>query len=222
MSIRINNEHEKDGKELSRRNFLKKAAHTAGGITAGIFCLRTSGSLAFAARSDNPACEVAPVRYELRFNEKICAGCNYCSIACAQFHEGDANPTTHRNSFVMKPLQHFIGVSALSANAPGWPQPLVTATFAEFSENNFCRQCPSPECMDACPENAIFVDPKTGARVVDETKCVGCGDCEAACQFNMIHVNQATEKAYKCDLCGGDPQCVQWCPTGAITFHKIA
>ncbi|WP_319541740.1 4Fe-4S dicluster domain-containing protein [uncultured Pseudodesulfovibrio sp.] len=208
-----------ESKGFSRRGFLKTAGKAAGGLAAGIFCLKETGTLAFAARPDG--CTVPPARYELRFNADICAGCAYCEVACAQFHAGDADPLASRNTFTLKPVLDFIGVSALSANAPGWPQGLARATFAEFSENELCQQCASPECMDACPENAIYVDPKTGARVVKEELCVGCGDCEEACQFNMIKVNPHTEKATKCDLCGGDPQCVAWCPTQAITFHKI-
>lgn len=204
---------------FSRRGFLKAAGQAAGGLAAGVFCLKSSGSLAFAARPDG--CGIPESLYELRFDPEKCAGCAYCEVACAQFHAGDADPLAGRNRFTLKPVLSFIGVSALAANAPGWPQGLARATFAEFSENEFCRQCPSPECMDACPEKAISVDPKTGARIVDEKLCVGCGTCEEVCQFGMIRVNPHTEKASKCDLCGGDPQCVAWCPTQAITFHKL-
>lgn len=156
----------------------------------------------------------------MRFDPKLCAGCAYCEVACAQFHEGAAG-ATNRNHFTAKPLIKSMGVSPISANAPGWPQALTMATFADYSANEFCRQCDSPECLDACPENAISVDSKTGARVVNEEKCVGCGECVEACQFDMIHVNPETETAFKCDFCGGDPQCVAWCPTKAITFHKL-
>jgi Fe-S-cluster-containing dehydrogenase component len=216
---KIKDTAKKDRSGLSRRGFLKTAGQAAGGLAAGVFCLKSSGSLAFAARPEG--CEIPAAQYELNFDASKCAGCAYCEVACAQFHAGHADPLASRNSFTLKPVLEFIGVSALSANAPGWPQGLALATFAEFSENDLCRQCASPECMDACPEKAIYVDPKTGARVVDEKLCVGCGTCEEACQFGMIKVNPHTDKACKCDLCGGDPQCVAWCPTEAITFRKL-
>jgi Fe-S-cluster-containing dehydrogenase component len=76
--------------------------------------------------------------------------------------------------------------------------------------------------MDACPENAIYVEKKTGARVVDLDKCTGEAACVKACQFSMIHLNPNTGQAFKCDLCGGDPQCAKWCPTGAITVKKLS
>jgi len=205
---------------FSRRGFLKTALPAAaGGLAAGVVCLKSSGSVAFAARAEG--CEIPEPKFELRFDTKICAGCAYCEVACAQYHAGDADPLASRNTFVLKPILDFTGMSALSANAPGWPSELALATFAEFSENELCKQCISPECMDVCPEKAIYVDKKTGARIVDEEKCVGCGTCEEACQFDMIKVNPHTDKASKCDLCGGDPQCVAWCPTEAITFHKL-
>ena len=207
---------------LSRRNFVKKASKMTGTFAAGIFCLKEFGSLAFAGERRGKDCGLEPVKLELNFNPKLCASCRYCEISCAQYHEGDANPVTHRNRFTIRPLLNFPGVSALSANAPGWPQPLARATFAEFSVNEFCKQCLSPECMDACPENAIYVDSKTGARMVDTDLCVGDGSCVKACQYDMIHINKETSQAFKCDLCGGDPQCAKWCPTGAITIRKIS
>ena len=203
----------------SRRKFLKTAGKSAGGAMVGLFVLKEFGSLAFAKRG--PDCELTKALYELRFDAKKCAGCNLCETACSQFHEGMVNPLASRNNFVLKPVVKFNGVSALSANAPGCPQPLAEATFAEFSQNHFCEQCDSPECQDVCPVDAITIDAKTGARVVDENKCIGCGQCETACQFGMIRVNPVTGTAVKCDFCGGDPQCAAWCPTDAITFHKL-
>lgn len=208
-------------KRISRRDFVQQAGKLSGAFAAGLFCLSGSSRAAFGSGRTDAACRLSPVRMQLQFDEKACASCRLCEIACAQYHEGDADHGTARNRLIIRPLLRFVGLSALTANAPGWPQPLAVASYAEFSENHFCRQCVSPECLDACPEGAIFVADATGARVVDEEKCVGCGECVSACQFDMIRLNGETGKAFKCDLCGGEPQCVRWCPTGAITLKRF-
>ncbi len=212
----------KEEKVVSRRKFFKTAGKATSGVAAGLLCLHELASVANAKRPQSDNGDLPQAGYELRFDASRCAGCALCETICAQFHEGDAGPT-NRNRFTYHPIIEDIGISTLSANAPGRPQPLVAVQFADMSTNEFCRQCISPECMDVCPEeaNAIYVDEKTGARVVDASICIGCGNCEEACQFGMIKVNSETETAYKCDFCGGAPQCVSWCPTKAITFHKL-
>lgn len=218
--IETDDESREGKKRISRRNFVFQAGKLTGAFAAGLFCLSGSKGTAFAAGRSASGCVPAPARMELRFNGKACAGCRLCEMACAQFHEGDVDHSASRNNVVIRPLLHFAGLSALSANAAGWPQPLAGATFAEFSENHFCRQCTSPECLDVCPEAAIFVHSETGARVVNEEKCIGCGECVGACQFEMIRINESSGKAFKCDLCDGAPQCARWCPTGAITVKR--
>jgi Fe-S-cluster-containing dehydrogenase component len=53
--------------------------------------------------------------------------------------------------------------------------------------------------------------------VVDAKKCDGCGECVPACPYGMID-QYASGKAYKCDLCGGDPACANECHYGALVF----
>ena len=72
--------------------------------------------------------------------------------------------------------------------------------------------------MNACPVNAINIDANTGAKVVLDSSCVGCGLCTIACPFGTIFYNPDTQKAFKCDLCGGNPACVTACPTDAIEY----
>ena len=37
----------------------------------------------------------------------------------------------------------------------------------------------------------------------------------------MLFWDQDKEKAVKCDLCRGDPQCVKECPTGALELAEV-
>ena len=69
--------------------------------------------------------------------------------------------------------------------------------------------------FNTCPVHAIHSDEETGARVVDEDVCIGCGMCCAACPWNMPHINAQTGTSTKCISCG---RCAEQCPNGAIKF----
>jgi Fe-S-cluster-containing dehydrogenase component len=93
--------------------------------------------------------------------------------------------------------------------------------------NNFepepCLQCADPDCLRACPvEGAMYVDAETGARVVNEDVCTGCRLCIEACsqrnETPRIRFDRGRSVAMKCDLCGGEPQCVRWCPNGSLRY----
>jgi Fe-S-cluster-containing dehydrogenase component len=75
--------------------------------------------------------------------------------------------------------------------------------------------------MDTCPVGAIKRDPKTAAVVVDKEMCNGCGLCVVACPFEYMHLDESLQKATKCDLCGGNPKCVQMCMAKALHFGSI-
>lgn len=126
----------------------------------------------------------------------LCSGCKICELVCSLHHEGVINPALARLYVAYDP---FIN---------------------EHPEPTFCKQCAGPECMLVCPTGAIGVDSATGARVVDEEKCNGCGLCVKACFLGMIKLNPDTKKALKCDLCDGDPQCVKYCPQNALKYEK--
>jgi Fe-S-cluster-containing hydrogenase component 2 len=82
-----------------------------------------------------------------------------------------------------------------------------------------CKQCPHPvPCATACPHDAIVVNEKTGARVVDSAKCTGCKTCQRACPWDMMSFDEDRNKATKCFLCNGSPKCVKACPLGALHY----
>ena len=86
------------------------------------------------------------------------------------------------------------------------------ASYAPYT----CLQCDEAWCMQACPVNAIAVDAVTGAKVVLDKVCVGCHLCSIACPFGTVFTLPGSNKAGKCNLCGGSPACAASCPTGAI------
>ena len=60
--------------------------------------------------------------------------------------------------------------------------------------------------------------PKTGARMVDVEKCIGCKMCQAACPWEMMSFDPDSGKATKCFLCNGKPKCVEACPAEALRY----
>ncbi len=132
-------------------------------------------------------------------NQDICSGCRTCEIVCSTYHEGISSPSLSRLQIKKYELGGYI-----------------TDVMA-------CKQCDGPECLWACPTGALHVDSNTGARVIDSEVCVGCQLCINACTVVPPRVRFNPEKniSFKCNLCDGDPQCVKFCPTGALTASWI-
>jgi anaerobic carbon-monoxide dehydrogenase iron sulfur subunit len=122
-----------------------------------------------------------------------CTSCLQCEMACSYHHTGAFNPARSR----IKIFEFGHG---------------------ERSVPYTCTQCSEAWCLHACPVNAIAVDIETGAKVVNDAKCVGCKVCTIACPYGTINYSTFTRKVVKCDLCDGDPACARICPTDAIIF----
>ena len=75
--------------------------------------------------------------------------------------------------------------------------------------------------MTACPTNAITINPATGAKIVLDEVCVGCALCVVSCPYGTVFYNPTTHKAFKCDLCSGEPACATACPTDAIEYEEV-
>ena len=122
-----------------------------------------------------------------------CTGCLQCELACSLEHHGEFNPA-----------KSYIKVIEFGS----------TGRMVPYT----CTQCADAWCVKACPTNAIVINADTGAKEVINDLCVGCKVCTIACPFGTVNYNQTTGKVIKCDLCGGDPECVKICPTDAIAF----
>ncbi len=135
----------------------------------------------------------------LRVDSEKCCGCRICEMACSMVHFDLFNP---RKAFLRIEMDRL---------------PNVGTKASEIDVPIVCLQCDPAPCAEACPEGAIE-KVATGAWVVDNGKCTGCGLCVDACPLRMIVVESGEGFARKCDLCEGGPSCVTYCPMGALAF----
>lgn len=121
-----------------------------------------------------------------------CVGCGTCELACSLAHEGECKPSTSRvNVFRFE----------MGSNIP-----------------MLCFQCDDAACMSVCKTGALTRDEDTGVVTVNEEKCIGCKMCVMACPFGNIAFSRTAKAARKCDQCGGEPMCAEFCPTKAIEY----
>ena len=124
-----------------------------------------------------------------------CTGCGLCQLACSAVKEKVYNPEKARIKVTKQGLP---------------PQSAVLV----------CAQCRKAACKEICPGKAITRNNTTGALVIDDSRCVGCGLCVDACPLDTIWLHPETGVAMKCDLCSGEPACVARCPRGALSVFE--
>lgn len=122
-----------------------------------------------------------------------CATCRNCELACSFAHEGAFNPNKSR-------------VHTITFERLGLGVPLM------------CMHCEDAPCAQVCPSHALHRDEETNGILWDENKCIGCKLCVSACPFGNVAYDSETKMVIKCDLCGGDPECVKICPNDAIEY----
>ena len=119
-----------------------------------------------------------------------CTGCHRCELWCSLRHEGVNNPSKARIHVIRR--------------EPRLDVPLV------------CQQCGI--CIKSCPFESISYSGAAGAVVIDKQKCKNCGKCISSCPYGMITWAGEEKKVVKCDLCGGNPECVKHCREKAIDY----
>lgn len=119
-----------------------------------------------------------------------CTGCGVCELACALEKDGSFNPLRSRIRVV--PLH-----------------PLVNVAIA-------CRFCEDAPCVSACPRDALRQSEENGVILVDEARCDACGWCVQACPYDAIMLHPEKKVVMTCDLCGGEPKCIDFCPEDAL------
>ncbi len=120
-------------------------------------------------------------------------------MACSLHHEGICSPALSR-------------IQVLRREELGLSLPVV------------CMQCTDAPCAAACPVEAISRESSSGAWLVDPELCIGCRLCISACPLGAVSFSPdaADGPALKCDLCGGQPRCVLFCGTQALSWVRPA
>ncbi len=199
------------GKSQSRRDFLKV---TGGGLAAAFIALTLGGATKVKIKGGNEVMVWATPNGVMVQDPNRCVACRRCEYACTARNDGKVS--SHISRVKITRNQNFgpKGVSSAYAVAEG-----QLGNFRIVGET--CRQCAKPACGINCPVGAIGTNAKTGARVVDVDKCIGCGTCERACPWSIPTVDQETNISTKCTTCDGDPSCAKACPTGAIRMYSF-
>lgn len=210
--------------DLARRSFIKGLgmAAVAGGLAmaVGESALSAMGTHIQAGDTGHAA-----NRYLMVIDLAQCDGCKKCTDACSKEH-------------FVPPGQEWIKVYTVEDGFGG-----------HYNLPRPCQMCENPPCRNVCPTGATFVN-KDGLTLIDQSICIGCRYCLAACPYSARYFNwtepphTAEELAHtntpeapyphkkgvaeKCMFCvhrrheGRLPACVEGCPMGAIYFGDAA
>jgi carbon-monoxide dehydrogenase iron sulfur subunit len=127
----------------------------------------------------------------------LCRNCQACQLGCSLYHEG----------------QCHLGLARLQVR-----KDMARYTF----DIRICRHCAEPECVKACPADALRLDGR-GVAIIDDEECIACGNCAEACPYGAIFFDEGTGHYLKCDLCAGraeGPLCIALCPVGALSLLR--
>lgn len=216
--------------DLKRRDFLKLAGASVGGALLAV----AQPERASAENTPEEAAEQPAMLYDTT----LCVGCRACQNACRHWNE----TTVERD-----PAGLYDAPTDLSGNtwtliklyqddAADDPADRVNWSFVKRN----CMHCLDPACVSACTVGALQKT-KEGPVIYDVNRCFGCRYCMVACPYHVPRYQWGTTTplVQKCTFCFGyvakpgeeadpknrlaqgmRPNCVESCPTGALTFGK--
>ena len=129
----------------------------------------------------------------LVFEPEKCIGCRLCELWCSFSHFNVTNPA--------KSCIHITRIHKTQVDIA-----------------TYCHQCSNPVCIETCKFDALSIDEKSGAVIVDDEKCTACIMCIHECPFAAPILHPTEKRVLICDLCQGNPECVKHCPENAIQY----
>ncbi len=156
--------------KTSRRTFLKVAL--AAGATAATGLLM-GGQFPFSnTRAQSPVRNKR--RWVMVVDQDLCDGCEKCTEACISEHRVPpawGEPSYHGSQEWVKVFNH-------QESADGTP----------IFQPTPCMNCQNAPCVKVCPVGATFYN-EDGLVLIDNTRCIGCRFCMAACPYERRYFN---------------------------------
>lgn len=162
---------------VTRRKFLKTALAAGATTTAGLLL---GGQFPFSSTNGQ-----SPPRNRRKWvmviDQDLCDGCGKCTEACItehhvppawgepSFHDG-GNPSFEGAQEWIMVLNQDPG----NGNLVFQPTP--------------CMNCQNAPCVKVCPVGATYYN-EDGIVVIDNTRCIGCRFCMAACPYSRRYFN---------------------------------
>ena len=158
------------------------------------------------------------------FDSSRCSACRGCQVTCKMWNnlpstlEKNGNPWTGSYQSPMD-LNGDTRLLVSFHEEAGGDKGVMWA----FGRRA-CQHCSDAPCATVCPGGALAKDEETGFVSVDESKCIGCQYCKAACPFDVPRYHGPNSKINKCTGCldrveqGMQPACVTTCQPEALKF----
>ena len=128
---------------------------------------------------------------KLLVDAEKCSGCRLCEMVCSFYHETKFSPRLTR-------------ITVIKDDKYGLDYPV------------FCHRCDPCPAIATCPTDALSKT-EFGVIQLNTEACTGCGACVDTCVFDAVKLDESS-KPLLCDLCEGEPVCVERCPTRALAF----
>ncbi len=167
---------------------------------------------------DSSSCMVEVAKFFLDFTQKeSCGKCTFCRVGTRQLLEILQRITKGQGEMedisLLKKLSDVIVKGSLCGLGKTAPNPILT-TIRYFEDEYIAhiidKKCPSLMCRDliayyidldkcargcdaclgCCPTEAIFTTKKSRKKIIDQKKCVKCGECVKVCppEYDAVKV----------------------------------
>lgn len=190
--------------QLNRRDFLKLSVPVT-----GLFVFGLEPVFGGALNEASPA--IAPNTTAMLYESSKCLGCRRCEDACRRWNK-------------LEPEYRPLDLSANSLTTIKYREVRVKGKVEWLPSKWQCMHCIDPSCVDVCPTEALQKT-EEGPVLYDESRCIGCQYCVAACPFSVPRFDWENKRIIKkCTFCtdrtaeGLEPACSEVCPVNALTF----